>query len=160
MFLVVATGAFAADAVSKGGALVAAPMWNTPANDPGNIHLALAFNGFGPGGSLPATFWFPLAAGLLVGYVSVAAVRTREGDRPRQVALGLIAGGTLGNLINHLLVPGGVIDFIGLRVGADRWLIFNGADVLVLVGVVGFLSLAWVRDSDAPWWRRGVRHLA
>lgn len=148
------------DALSKAWALVSLPPWNTPDDAPGVVRLAVAFNESGPGGSLPADFVFPVLSSVLLGYLIVAGARTAPADRPRATALGLAAGGTLGNLANHLMVGGGVIDFLGVRIGADRWLILNVADVMITCGLAVYLALAWKRDRGAPWWRRGMAELA
>ena len=57
---------------------------------------------------------------------------TRQGDLVRTLALGLVCGGAVGNLI---------VDFIDVGVGDVRWPTFNVADMAVSVGA--FL-LAWV----------------
>ena len=70
-----------------------------------------------------------------------------------RVALGLILGGTIGNLIDRLRYLfdqlGGVTDFISV----GWWPAFNLADSSVVVGVILFiyslLPLAWKHDSSA-----------
>jgi len=52
-----------------------------------------------------------------------------------QVALGLVWGGALGNLVDRL-VYGKVIDFIDIRYDDARWLVFNAADFFVTIGVL------------------------
>ena len=59
----------------------------------------------------------------------------------RALALGLVCGGALGNLINRIWSSAGVVDFIDVGIGAARWPTFNVADVGVSIGA--FL-LAWV----------------
>lgn len=66
---------------------------------------------------------------------------TRQGDFLRTFALGLVCAGALGNLIDRIRSPGGVVDFIDVGVGNLRWPTFNVADMAVSVGA--FL-LAWV----------------
>ncbi len=61
--------------------------------------------------------------------------------RSARVALVLVSGGALGNLIDRLRV-GAVIDYIDLHV----WPVFNLADAAVTIGAVVFL-LALVRGS-------------
>ena len=58
--------------------------------------------------------------------------RTRE--RPLAFALGLIAGGAAGNLIDRLAL-GHVVDFLDFHVGAYHWPAFNLADSAITVGV-------------------------
>ena len=66
---------------------------------------------------------------------------TRQGDFLRTVALGLVCGGAVGNLIDRLRSSAGVVDFIDVGIRDLRWPTFNVADMAVSVGA--FL-LAWV----------------
>jgi signal peptidase II len=66
---------------------------------------------------------------------------TRQGDLLRTLALGLVCGGAVGNLIDRVRSATGVVDFIDVGVGDIRWPTFNVADMAVSVGA--FL-LAWV----------------
>jgi signal peptidase II len=66
---------------------------------------------------------------------------TRPGDLLRTMALGLVCGGAVGNLIDRIRSATGVVDFIDVGVGDLRWPTFNVADMAVSVGA--FL-LAWV----------------
>jgi signal peptidase II len=76
---------------------------------------------------------------------------TRQGDFLRTIALGLVCGGAVGNLIDRLRSATGVVDFIDVGVRDLRWPTFNVADMAVSVGA--FL-LAWVlwgeERSSAP----------
>jgi signal peptidase II len=76
---------------------------------------------------------------------------TRQGDLVRTMALGLVCGGAVGNLIDRVRSPAGVVDFVDVGVGDLRWPTFNVADMAVSVGA--FL-LAWVlwgeERSPAP----------
>jgi signal peptidase II len=59
----------------------------------------------------------------------------REENLMSRVALGLIWGGALGNLVDRL-VYGKVIDFIDLRYEDFHWFIFNVADSFITIGLV------------------------
>ena len=76
---------------------------------------------------------------------------TRQGDFVRTLAIALVCGGAVGNLIDRIRSPRGVVDFIDVGVGDFRWPTFNVADMAVSVGA--FL-LAWVlwgeERSQAP----------
>jgi signal peptidase II len=76
---------------------------------------------------------------------------TRQGDFVRTMALGLVCGGAVGNLIDRIRSATGVVDFIDVGMGDLRWPTFNVADMAVSVGA--FL-LAWVlwgeERSPAP----------
>jgi signal peptidase II len=69
--------------------------------------------------------------------------------RTRTLALALVAGGALGNLLDRLKSGRGVVDFIDIGVGALRWPTFNVADIAVTTGA---MLLAWVlwNADDAP----------
>jgi signal peptidase II len=66
---------------------------------------------------------------------------TRQGDFVRTLALGLVCGGAVGNLIDRIRSPLGVVDFIDVGLRDMRWPTFNVADMAVSTGA--FL-LAWV----------------
>ena len=58
-----------------------------------------------------------------------------EGNLTARVALGLIWGGALGNLVDRLLY-GKVVDFIDVRYADFQWYIFNAADSFITVGLI------------------------
>jgi signal peptidase II len=73
--------------------------------------------------------------------------RTSPGDRLAAAGLALIASGALGNLIDRLRSPRGVVDFIDVGVGDLRFWTFNIADVGITCGAV-MLVLALQRSQD------------
>ncbi len=66
---------------------------------------------------------------------------TAPGDVLRTLAIALVCGGAIGNLLDRIYRPLGVVDFIDIGVGDMRWPTFNVADMAVSIGA--FL-LAWV----------------
>ena len=67
---------------------------------------------------------------------------TRPDDWPRTLALALVCAGAIGNLIDRLRSPLGVVDFIDVGLSQElRWWTFNVADMAVSVGA---FMLAWV----------------
>lgn len=54
------------------------------------------------------------------------------------VALGLILGGAVGNLVDRVAY-GAVVDFVHLHAGRFSWYVFNIADAAIVVGVVFLL---------------------
>ena len=62
------------------------------------------------------------------------AASRRFGDRWTPIALGMILGGAIGNLIDRVWL-GVVIDFIDVGLGSHRWPFFNIADSGISVGV-------------------------
>ncbi|HET7583426.1 MAG TPA: signal peptidase II [Gemmatimonadaceae bacterium] len=71
--------------------------------------------------------------------------RTAPGESLRAVAIGLVCGGAVGNLIDRVRSPMGVVDFLDIGIGTKRWPTFNVADVAVSIGA---LLLAWVLWGD------------
>lgn len=57
---------------------------------------------------------------------------------PTRIALGLVWGGALGNLVDRLLY-GNVIDFIDMRYHEYQWYIFNVADSCITLGILYLL---------------------
>jgi len=74
-----------------------------------------------------------IAAAALIA-MAVFAWRSAPEQRVRRLALGLVAGGTLGNLVDRVR-DGAVVDFVRWRVGDHLWPIFNVADVVLVIGV-------------------------
>jgi len=100
---------------------------------------------FGLGAGLPFPYYlFSIAA---VVAILVLFVRGRVHGLGRQLALALILGGALGNLVDRLST-GLVVDFIDVGFGRWHWPVFNVADSAVSIGVVLF-ALTWPRH-DAP----------
>ena len=62
-----------------------------------------------------------------------------EKTRMGQVALGMIIGGAIGNVIDRVRL-GAVFDFLDLHIGTSHWPAFNVADSFICVGA-GLLIL-------------------
>ncbi len=91
------------------------------------------------GAALPDQLRFGLfTAGvslLVLGLLWVALFARRLGP-PRFVALALVAGGGMSNLIDRLLYQGRVTDFLNVGIGSLRTGIFNLADMAILTGAL------------------------
>ncbi len=74
---------------------------------------------------------FILVAVLVSGFIVVSYRRVVTSPLPTRIALGLILGGAIGNLIDRLRL-GHVVDFIDL----GWWPVFNLADSSIVIGVV------------------------
>src|SRR6201990_2746378 len=80
--------------------------------------------------------------------IGVAVWIGREKNRVDQVALGMVLGGALGNILDRTL-HGYVVDFADLHFGAWRpFLIFNVGDAAISIGVVILLLRAFVSRKD------------
>jgi signal peptidase II len=75
----------------------------------------------------------------------------REHKRPDMVALGLVLGGALGNILDRVRL-GYVADFLDLHFGGwHPFLVFNVADAAISIGVLLLLLRAFVtRDGASP----------
>jgi signal peptidase II len=93
--------------------------------------------GLGQGIGFP-WYVFSIAAALVILWLFL---RQRVEGGSRQIALALILGGALGNLIDRVS-SGEVVDFIEIGVSRWHWPVFNVADSAVSIGVVLF-ALAW-----------------
>jgi signal peptidase II len=74
---------------------------------------------------------------------------TRAGDLLRTLALGLVCGGAIGNLIDRVRSASGVVDFIDVGIGDMRWPTFNVADMAVSVGAFLLAWVLWGEDHEA-----------
>ena len=82
--------------------------------------------------------------------IGVAWWITREEKRGDQLALGLVLGGALGNIVDRVR-HGYVVDFADLHFGAFRpFLVFNVADAAISIGVVILLLRAFLIREKAP----------
>lgn len=94
---------------------------------------------FGLGAGLPFPYY--LFSILAIVAILVMVTRRRITHGVRHLALALILGGAIGNLIDRL-ASGEVVDFILLSWRHWQFPVFNVADSAVTVGVVLF-ALAW-----------------
>lgn len=75
---------------------------------------------------------------------------TRPADRLRALALGLVMGGALGNLVNRFWSARGVVDWIDVGFHDHRWPAFNVADIGVSVGALLLAAVFWREDRASP----------
>ena len=68
-------------------------------------------------------------------------------DRTRLVAIALVTGGALGNLIDRVRSSRGVVDFFDIGVGAWRWPVFNVADIGVTIGALLLAVSLWREEQ-------------
>jgi signal peptidase II len=83
-----------------------------------------------------------LSMAAIVAVVLLASMyrRTRPSATATLVALALVIGGAIGNLVDRLRSARGVVDFIDVGIGSLRFWTFNVADIGVSTGAV---LLAW-----------------
>jgi signal peptidase II len=90
---------------------------------------------------------------LVVGFVTLVAIgwvhlTGRLRGATAAVLLGLVLGGTLGNLTDRLL-DGSVTDFVSVGIGDLRWPTFNVADSAVVVGIISIVLYLSFLDRRA-----------
>jgi signal peptidase II len=156
-FAVVPAAILMADQLTKGWALGGLDPARPVTVIPGLVRLTLVLNpgvAFGLFASVPAGWrWlvsvFSLAAlGLLV---ALALRLGPGGGGLAALALGLVFGGAVGNLVDRWRL-GAVVDFVDLHIGDYHWPAFNVADSAITVGVVLLAAeLAFARrDTERP----------
>jgi signal peptidase II len=104
------------------------------------------------GASLPEPVRFILfigAVGLLVLAILYAALFAKRLDQGRSIALALLAGGGLSNLLDRLIYAGRVTDFLNIGIGVLRTGIFNLADMAIIAGAT-LLVLTYRRSTRVP----------
>ena len=95
----------------------------------------------------------PVGRWMLVGLTSAIAVGVgvwigKERNRLDQLALGMVLGGALGNILDRTL-HGYVTDFMDLHFGEFRpFLIFNIGDAAISIGVVILLLRAFLTRKE------------
>jgi signal peptidase II len=72
---------------------------------------------------------------------------TPVSDRVRLMAISLICGGAMGNLIDRVRSESGVVDFIDVGVGDIRWPVFNIADMAVTTGAIILALSLWQEEQ-------------
>ncbi len=81
---------------------------------------------------------------------------SREKQRGDQLALGLVLGGALGNILDRARF-GYVVDFADLHFGEFRpFLVFNVADAAISIGVVILLLRAFLMRNERP--KENIEH--
>ena len=92
-----------------------------------------------------------IISALVICVLSVLLMQYRRAashDRTLAVALGFIVAGALGNLLDRLRSPRGVVDFIDIGIGDARFWTFNVADMAVFCGAVLLALVLIRRDRD------------
>jgi signal peptidase II len=108
------------------------------------FHWRLVYNrgaAFGMGSSSDFSRWIFFAIAIVAVIVLYRMSREADAsDRLRQASLGAIAGGAAGNMIDRIVSPRGVVDFIDFDFGFYHFPTFNVADIAITCGAV---ALGW-----------------
>jgi signal peptidase II len=94
-----------------------------------------------PGGRVLLTLLAVIALVVVIAYLR----KTPPEATRVHVALGLVGGGAIGNLVDRVMY-GKVTDFIVWKKGIHEWPAFNVADAALCVGV-GLILLDWIIAS-------------
>ena len=122
--------------------IVLLPMFNLTWVENNGISLGLL------NATTPTGRWLLVALTAAIA-IAVAVWITREEKRGDQLALGLVLGGALGNIVDRTR-HGYVVDFADLHFGAFRpFLVFNVADAAISIGVVILLLRAFLFRNDS-----------
>ncbi|MDR0645081.1 MAG: signal peptidase II [Treponema sp.] len=113
------------------------------------IHVRNKAVAFSLGDNLPMSIrpaLFVILPIILLGAVAVYYFRSKDFTLLQRWAVAGILGGGIGNVIDRIVRPDGVVDFISVKFfgifGMDRWPTFNAADSAVVVCcIILFLSI-------------------
>ena len=116
-------------------------------------NTGIAFGLFPAGGELGGTLLLAVLGLVALVIVSVYFRSTSDREPLLLLALSLVLGGAVGNLVDRILFRA-VTDFLDVYVGAYHWPAFNVADSGVTVGIVLMLAHSFVpslgnRTSEA-----------
>ena len=120
----------------------------------GLLSLTLVLNpglAFGLLGGVPPAWRWLVAALSLVALAVLARVALRvlpDGGWAGRLAIGLIFGGAVGNLVDRARF-GAVVDFVDVYWRGWHWPAFNVADSAITVGVA-LLALRLLNDRSTP----------
>ena len=114
------------------------------------LRFTLAYNS---GGAMSLSlgpssrWWFTLLSIATLFVLAYMYRHTWPDDKLQLASLALICGGAVGNLIDRIRSPRGVVDFIDIGIGAHRFWTFNIADMGVTIGTA---TLTWILCVRAP----------
>jgi signal peptidase II len=74
---------------------------------------------------------------------------TPADQRLRLFAISLVSAGAIGNFIDRVRSPRGVIDFLDVGIGTLRWPVFNIADIGVTIGALLLAVTLWREEQEA-----------
>jgi signal peptidase II len=114
------------------------------------LRFTLAFNS---GGAMSLSlgpssrWWFTLLSIATLFVLGYMYKQTSPHDRLQLASLALICGGAVGNVLDRVRSPRGVVDFIDIGFGAHRFWTFNLADMAVTIGTATLTWILCVRAS-------------
>ncbi|WP_337877532.1 signal peptidase II [Elioraea sp.] len=113
------------------------------------LNLTMVWNRGVTFGLLAGEAWWhawALAAIALAVATALTVWLARAPDRWTAVALGLVLGGAIGNVIDRIRF-GAVVDFVDLHAFGWHWYVFNLADSAIVIGVGLLVAHALLRPQ-------------
>jgi len=101
------------------------------------------FAGDGPWHHLALALVAAAIVAFLIGWMA------RAENRLTAIALGAVAGGAIGNVIDRVRF-GGVVDFVDAAGWGWHWYVFNIADAAIVCGVIALVADALFRPKPRP----------
>ena len=94
--------------------------------------------------------WLFLGLALVMVVVLFLMYRTTPAsDRLRLLAIALVTGGAIGNVIDRIRSHRGVVDFLDFGIGESwRWPVFNVADIGVTTGAILLAISLWREEAN------------
>ncbi len=95
--------------------------------------------------------WHHLGLALVAALIVAFLIRwmARAENRLTAIALGAVAGGAIGNVIDRIRF-GGVVDFVDAAAWGWHWYVFNIADAAIVCGVIALVADALFRPKPQP----------
>lgn len=141
-----------ADQISKSIIKYSMHLYESIPAIPGFFHLTYVVNkGMAFGIDLPIGIGiFSFLSIIISCFLVFILWRERENILLVRIALALILGGAIGNLIDRILFSE-VVDFLDFMIGDYHWYIFNIADSAVTVGIILMLwHSVFIKDKVQP----------
>lgn len=110
------------------------------------FNTGAAFSFLSDAGGWQRWFFIGLASLVSIGLL-LWLTRLRQHERLTGVALAMILGGALGNLLDRVRL-GKVVDFLDFYWEQWHWPVFNVADSAITIGVVLMLLASW-KQADS-----------
>ena len=143
-----------ADVISKKLAVSYLSPAYVPHNIIGDIlRFTLAYN---PEGAMSfslgpsSRWWFVLLSIATLVVLLYMYRQTPREDRVQIASIALICGGAVGNLLDRIKSPRGVVDFIDIGIGSHRFWTFNFADLAVTLGTAILTWILCIRAAREP----------
>ena len=118
-----------------------------------NLRFTLAYN---PEGAMsfslgPSSRWWFVLLSMATLFVLFYMYRqTPREDRVQIASIALICGGAVGNLLDRIKSPRGVVDFIDIGIASHRFWTFNLADLAVTLGTAILTWILCIRAAREP----------